>query len=130
MNDDVAVWLNYATENYQAAEILLGGGLLNPSLQNSQQTVEKALKAVRVHHRMGVKRTHSIRDLNRDLLAAGLDVGLAQDECELLDSIYTGARYPGDSVFAAFPPDRAVASQCLELAGRTLSAARRIAKFP
>ncbi len=126
MSGEAAPWLRYAAENYRAARILFDAGLLNPALQNSQQAVEKSLKAVRVHRGMGVRRTHSIRDLNRDLIAAGCDVGLAEDDSELLDSIYTGSRYPGDSVFAEFPSDMAVAATCLDIARRTLDVAQRI----
>ena len=67
MSDEAAVWLRYARENLQVAEMTLQSGLLNPCLQNAQQAVEKALKAVWVHRMMPLRRTHSIRDLNHDL---------------------------------------------------------------
>ena len=94
MSDEAGIWLRYARENLQVAEMTLHAELLNPCLQNSQQAIEKALKAIRVHRQMLVRRTHSIRDLNRDLFIAGIKTGLTEEDCELLDSIYVGAKYP------------------------------------
>jgi HEPN domain-containing protein len=39
-------WLAYAHENLRAATLCLGSNLFNPCLQNAQQAVEKALKAL------------------------------------------------------------------------------------
>ena len=126
MNADAAAWMAYARENAAAARLMAEAGLLNPSLQNSQQAVEKSLKALALQHDMGIRRTHSIRDLHRDLLAAKIDAGLAEEECELLDSIYVRSMYPGDSAFADFPPDQTIAAKCVELAQRVVTTAQRL----
>jgi len=39
-------WLAYAQENRRAATVCLESSLFNPRLQNAQQAVEKALKAL------------------------------------------------------------------------------------
>ena len=39
-------WLTYAQENLRAATLCLESDLFNPCLQNAQQAVEKALKAI------------------------------------------------------------------------------------
>jgi hypothetical protein len=36
MNDEAAAWLRYAEENRQTAELCLGNGLFNPTIQNAQ----------------------------------------------------------------------------------------------
>ena len=41
MKDETKQWLNYADENLQSSKILLESHLYNPSLQNSQQCIEK-----------------------------------------------------------------------------------------
>lgn len=125
MSDEASIWLQYARENLQVAEMALAAGLLNPCLQNAQQTVEKALKAIRVRQGMPPKRTHSIRDLNRDLANAGVGMGLSEDDCDLLDSIYIISKYPLDSVLPESPPDSSICQRCVELARQTLSAAER-----
>jgi len=104
----------------------LQAGLLNPCLQNAQQTVEKVLKAIRFRREMPPKRTHSIRDLNRDLVATGLETGLTQEHCELLDSIYVSSKYPLDSVLPDSPPNVGLCRQCVELARAVLAVAESV----
>ena len=53
-------WLAYARENRQVAALSRDSGLFNPSLQNAQQAVEKALKAMGLASGMPLKKTHSI----------------------------------------------------------------------
>jgi HEPN domain-containing protein len=126
MSDEASVWLQYARENLQVAQMTLESGLLNPCLQNAQQAVEKALKAVLVHRNIPLKRTHSIRDLNRDLLRDGLETNLTEDDCELLDSIYVISKYPLDSVLPHSPPDLGVCQRCVELADQTVILAESV----
>jgi len=123
MSDEGSVWLQYARENLQVARMTLESGLLNPCLQNAQQAVEKALKAILVHRNKPLKRTHSIRDLERDLRMDGLETGLAEEDCELLDSIYVSSKYPLDSVLPYSPPDLATSERCVELARRAVALA-------
>lgn len=39
MNDETRLWLSYAEENLQSAELLLESRLWNPCLQNAQRAV-------------------------------------------------------------------------------------------
>ena len=128
MSDEARAWLRYARENLQVAEMALQAGLLNSCLQNAQQTIEKALKAIRVQRNMSMNRTHSIRDLSRDVTAAGLQTGLTEENCELLDSIYVSSKYPLDSVLPDSLPDVGICRRCLELARQVLAVAENVAK--
>lgn len=128
MSDEATTWLQYARENLQVAEMTLQTGLLNPCLQNAQQAVEKALKAMRVRQNMPLKRTHSIRDLNRDLAIVGVETGLTEDDCELLDSIYVSSKYPLDSVLPDSPPDLGACERCIALAKQSLATAENVLK--
>lgn len=56
MREETENWLKYSIENYKAAKILLKGGLFNPCLQNIQQSVEKALKAVVIEKSIALKK--------------------------------------------------------------------------
>jgi HEPN domain-containing protein len=69
------------------------------------------------------KKTHSIGELRRGLLAIGLDPGLTEDEADLLDTIYLPSKYPLGSVVPAFEPDAHTAQHCLVIADRVLAAA-------
>jgi HEPN domain-containing protein len=120
MSDEAQVWLQYARENLQVAEMTLPAGLLNPCLQTAQQTIEKALKAILVSRGVPVKRTHSIRDLSHDVHGLGCQTGLTEEDCELLDSIYVSSKYPLDSVLPDSPPDVAISRRCLMLARQVL----------
>jgi HEPN domain-containing protein len=126
MSDEASVWLQYARENLQVAQMTLESGLLNPCLQNAQQAVEKALKAILIHRSIPLKRTHSIRDLNRDLLKGGLGTNLAEEDCELLDSIYVSSKYPLDSVLPHSPPDLGICQRCVGLARQTVILAESV----
>lgn len=63
MKNDAGKWVQYAEENLHAAKLLLKSGLFNPCLQNTQQSVEKALKALLAEHSIKLQKTHSINNL-------------------------------------------------------------------
>jgi HEPN domain-containing protein len=46
MKNETQNWIKYSGDNLQSAKILLKSHLYNPCLQNVQQTIEKALKAI------------------------------------------------------------------------------------
>jgi len=120
-------WLAYAAENRQVASLCLDSGLFNASLQNAQQTVEKTLKAMGLTSGLPLKKTHSISELRRDLLQAGRDPGLTEDESDLLDTIYLPSKYPLGSVLPAFEPDCETARRCLAIADRVLAVTTALA---
>jgi len=119
-------WLAYARENRQVAALSRDSGLFNPSLQNAQQAVEKALKAMGLAGGMPLKKTHSIGELRRGLLDIGLDPGLTEDEADLRDTIYLPSKYPLGSVLPAFVPDAQTAEKCLAIVDRVLAAAASV----
>ncbi len=46
MNDNVKRWLAFADENLASASLVVDGKYYNAAIQNAQQAVEKALKAL------------------------------------------------------------------------------------
>jgi HEPN domain-containing protein len=125
MSDDASSWLRYAEENLRSARLLLEHGLLNPCLQNAQQAVEKALKAILIARAIPVRRTHSIQDLVNLLTTNGLPSGVTADECNLLDAIYLPSKYPLGSALPDFDPDEEVCRQCVQIAERAVALARQ-----
>jgi HEPN domain-containing protein len=123
MSAEARQWLAYARENRQVTAMSRDSGLFNPSLQNAQQAVEKALKAMGLVRGVPLKKTHSIGDLRRGLLAIGLEPGLTEDEADLLDTIYLPSKYPLGSVLPVFEPDAQTAEHCLAIVDRVLAAA-------
>jgi len=126
MSAEAREWLAYARENRQVAALSRDSGLFNPSLQNAQQAVEKALKAMGLACGIPLKKTHSIGELRRCILNIGLDPGLTEDEADLLDTIYLPSKYPLGSVLPAFEPDAQTAQKCLAIGDRVLAAAASV----
>ncbi len=63
MKKETKIWFKYSQENFDSANILLKSKLFNPCLQNVQQSVEKALKAVLIEKDIIFKKTHDILKL-------------------------------------------------------------------
>jgi len=99
-------------------------GYFNPALQNAQQAVEKTLKALILENDLEFRKTHSIQDLRGILADVGVDVGLTDEDCELLDSIYLPSKYPLGSALPDSQPDREICESCITVASRILSRAR------
>ena len=101
-------------------------GIFNPCLQNIQQAVEKALKAVILSQGMELKRTHSIGGLQRELKKIGIETGLKQVDCELLDSVYLPSKYPLGSALPDYTPDQTITKKCLDIAEIVLTNAEKL----
>ena len=125
MSAEPLIWLRYAEENLRSAQLLLAHGLLNPCLQNAQQAVEKSLKAVLIARAIPLRRTHSIQDLANILAAHGVPIAITAEEGDLLDAIYLPSKYPLGSALPDFAPDEEVCRQCVQIAERVSTLARR-----
>ena len=123
-------WLGYAVENLAVARVAARSGWFNACLQNTQQAVEKAIKAVIVSRDHPARRSHNTRELARDLEQLGLSIGLGDDDCELIDSICVPSKYPPDSAMPSLIPDAAICRKCLDIAERTVASARGLLDAP
>jgi len=126
MKDEAKVWLSYAEENLQAAQLLLERKLYNPCLQNMQQSIEKALKALLLEKAHSYRKTHSITELVHLLADQQIIISLSEDNCDLLDSIYLPSKYPLGGVLPDFEPDTDLCLRCLILAEDVLSQIRKV----
>jgi HEPN domain-containing protein len=124
MKDDTTMWLNYADQNIESARVLFDSRLFNPCLQNVQQAVEKALKALLVESSIKFRKTHSINELTIILSENGIDIELGEDERDLLDSIYLPSKYPLGGVIPEFEPDSKICQQCLGIAENVMKSVR------
>ena len=118
MKDETKKWIEYADENLKSAKVLLDNELFNACLQNAQQAVEKMLKAVLVEFSIKFKKTHSTNELVMMLAEKRLDINLAEEERELLDSIYLPSKYPLGSILPDFEPDEQTCENCIGIAER------------
>lgn len=117
-------WLAFASENLQVCQTCLREGFYNPTLQNAQQAVEKAIKAVVSHHHGHIRKSHSIAALVADLESLGVVAPLLADEIHLLDSIYLPSKYPLASALPDYVPDEPLARKCMLIAERIIDFAQ------
>jgi HEPN domain-containing protein len=116
MKDETRIWLDYSRENLESAQVLLKSSLFNPCLQNCQQCVEKALKAMLLENSIPLKKTHGILELRNILFQYKIAVNITEEECELLDSIYLPSKYPLHSVLPYYMPDQDLCEQATAIA--------------
>jgi HEPN domain-containing protein len=110
------MWLRYSTENIDSANILLESKLYNPCLQNIQQAVEKALKAILIENEIQLKKTHDILELKILLKNNNIEIDLSDEDCDFLNSIYLPSKYPIGSVIPDYNPDDSVCKEALTIA--------------
>ena len=128
MKDETKQWLTYASENFASAKILLESHLYNPSLQNSQQSIEKYIKAYFVENGLKLQKTHNILSLNEILKQNDVYLNITDDEIDLIDTIYLSSKYPFGSVLPDFEPDKEICLNCIDIAFRVQEDIRKYLK--
>jgi HEPN domain-containing protein len=126
MKDETRKWLEYAEENLKSSQVLFESSLFNPCLQNIQQAIEKALKALMVEHSIKVLKSHNISEIVRLLNQHNIQVDISKEDCELFDSVYLPSKYPLMSVLPNFTPDKVVCRSCIEIAEGVIASVNRL----
>lgn len=116
MNDDTIRWLAYADENFASAQLTLDSALYNTSLQNTQQAIEKWLKALLLFKGKPIKKTHQMVDVMYDIRLALIDIYINENDVAFIDSIYLPSKYPFDSAFASFEPTDEMCQKAINIA--------------
>ena len=128
MKKETELWIKYADENLISAEILLESHPYNPSLQNSQQSIEKYLKALMIENGLKFQKTHSISAITIYLGKHGVTLDICDEDIELIDSIYLSSKYPLGSVLPDFDPDEEICKRCIDIAKSVQSNIRHYLK--
>ncbi|NOY78833.1 MAG: HEPN domain-containing protein [Calditrichaeota bacterium] len=128
MKEESRLWLKYSEENFESAKILLNSKLFNPCLQNVQQCVEKALKALLIQKTLKFKKTHSIFELRNLLAKEEIEINISDEECEFLDSIYLPSKYPLGSALPYYEPDLEICEKAVLIAEKALNFVKNILK--
>ena len=128
MQEETKSWLTYSEENLEAAKVLLESKLFNPCLHSIQQSIEKALKSLFIEKEFPFKKTHNILELKTILGRNGISLGLTEDECDFLDSIYLPTKYPLGSALPSFYPDEKICKDSILLAERVIIEVKNILK--
>ena len=132
--DDISAWLEYAQRDYDIAVHLSKTFRPLPTenvCYNSQQAVEKSLKAISILLTGDYEKTHDIRVLHQACKEAGVDFGLQQSTTRTLTRFATKSRYP-DEVYDFTEKDAELglkyAEQILSKAKETLETAKKDAE--
>jgi len=128
MKDETKIWLEYAKENLKSSKVLLESKLYNPCLQNIQQSVEKAIKAILVEKSIILRKTHNINELRNILDENKLDTKLSEDDCDFLDSIYLPSKYPMVSVLPFYEPNEETCQRGIKVAESVIQTVQNIIK--
>lgn len=120
MKDEAKTWLDYSKENLESAKVLLSSNLFNPCLQNVQQSVEKALKAVQIQISAPLKKTHDILGLKTTLENSNVFIDLTGDECDFLNTIYLPSKYPIGSALPDYEPGIEICNEAIAIADKVL----------
>jgi HEPN domain-containing protein len=126
MQKETEIWLVYSQENLEAAKVLFENKLYNPCLHNVQQSIEKALKSLFIEKIISFKKTHNIMELKTILEKNSILVGLTEDECEFLDTVYLPTKYPVGSALPFFYPDKSVCQNSISLAERIIKEVKNL----
>lgn len=121
-NDDLAVWIDHAEDDFNAAGKLLRGK--KPSIYgacfHAQQCAEKYMKAILVFREQRFPMTHDLVIINILLQQVGVDMKISDDLLELLSSYAVRARYSGET------PDLDDAKEALLIAKQVRAFAQRV----
>ncbi len=128
MQEETKRWLTFSEENFEAAKILRESELYNPCLHNVQQSIEKALKSVFIEKFIPFIKTHNILELKNILENNGIVIGLTDDECDFLDSIYLPTKYPIGSALPLFYPDKIICDNSILLTERVINNVKELLK--
>ena len=99
MKSDTRIWLKYAEENYSSAIILMDQGLLNNSIQNFQQAIEKYLKAYLIFQSTTFKFSHDLIYLLDLITQKDSDFESYYDTVSELQGYAVEIRYPNETIF-------------------------------
>ena len=121
MREETTEWLQSATENLDAAQVLFEAGQYHAMAQHAQQAVEKALKSLLI------EQTGELPARTHDLRRIGAEVGAPSDMLARLVELYAyylAGRYPGTAHGEAQDRARGEAGAGLTTARDTLTWAR------
>ena len=91
------IWLKYASDDLQSAEVLLKEGIYNMVCFHSQQAIEKLFKSFIATYFEEIPRIHNLIRLHKiceDL--HGTQLNLDEEGLIFLNDVYIDSRYPAD----------------------------------
>lgn len=116
--DEYKQWLNYAEDDYKAANELLKAKLYNVVCFHSQQSIEKYLKAYLIYNGINPPKVHHLITLIKIISKFSDAFDEFIDDVKTVDMYYIPSRYP-DAPIGSLPdgmPNENDAKKALEIA--------------
>lgn len=121
-------WLKQAEKDLRSARNSLGTGDYEWACFQSQQSAEKAVKALLYLRGYRKILTHSIFELVKEVGSSEREFGQLTRQAKVLDSVYISSRYPngiaGDLVPGEYY-EQEDAEECISYAGSILDAVKK-----
>lgn len=125
MRDAVKDWLKQAEEELDMAAYLLQGKYFKGACFHSQQSIEKAVKAMLLNKGWELEKTHSIERLVSIGEEYNVQIYLSDEDAVFIDNIYR-SRYPAEvGLLPLGEPLETDAQRAVGIATRILKDARR-----
>ena len=125
MKDMIGEWLKQSYEEFEMARYLFDGGYFKGACLHSQQSVEKAIKALLLKKGWTLEKTHNIRRLVAIAEDYRVKINLTDEEIVFIDSIYR-SRYPAEAgLLPSGEPDQTEAKKALQIAEKVLSSVKK-----
>jgi HEPN domain-containing protein/predicted nucleotidyltransferase len=96
MKNMIGEWLRQSQEEFEMAQYLFEGGYFKGACFHSQQSVEKAIKALLLKKGWVLEKTHNIGRLVAIARDYRVRINITDEEIVFIDSIYRG-RYPAEA---------------------------------
>lgn len=125
MRDAVKDWLKQAEEELDMAAYLLQGTYFKEACFHSQQSIEKAVKAMLLNKGWELEKTHGIERLISIGEEHNVQIDLSDEDVLFIDNIYR-SRYPAEAgLLPLGEPSEADAHRAVGIATRILKDARK-----
>ena len=92
---DVKIWLDFAAYDLKTAKWNYEGKIYTSACYASQQTAEKAIKALLLAKGKKVPKIHNLDRLLTELTRIGIDTSEIKESAIKLNTYYIFTRYPG-----------------------------------
>jgi HEPN domain-containing protein len=120
MRDAVKDWLKQAREELDMATYLLQGKYFKGACFHSQQSIEKAIKAMLLNKGWELEKTHSLERLMSIGEQHNVQIDLSDEDVVYIDNIYR-SRYPAEAgLLPLGEPSKTDAERAVDMATRIL----------
>ncbi len=121
MKNETEKWLAFAEDHLAATKILFENNLNNPCIQNAQQAIEKALKALFTEFKIKTPRTQDILALKYLLKNNKIEIPVTDSDCIFINSVFIPSMYPAEHTLTIYKPEQDTCKAAIKIADNVVS---------